>query len=145
MAYYDVTAFTSTTIVTATVKQISMVESYLALTRLALLENGAKFDADGILNADTALGQVYCRYQIIPATNGMTSLDAIVAPLQALLGKYGTLTGKQYGGSTVTRTCTARCIAANAIEVTVDDTAMAAGSRARTYFDLSWEKLTEWA
>ena len=64
MAYYDITAFAGTTIVSETVKQVAMTDTKEAISRIVLLENGAKFDADGTADADLVLGQVTARYQI---------------------------------------------------------------------------------
>jgi hypothetical protein len=146
MAYYDITAFAGTTITGENVKQVSMSDTKAAISRIQLLENGAKFDADSTADADLVLGQVAARYQIVPPGNGMILLDGYVASLAGLLGKRGTLTGKQYGpSSTVTRTCTARCMSAVSEEVTVDDAPMSGTRRQRVMFTLEWEKLTEWA
>lgn len=144
MAYYDITAFDGVTIASTNVKQVSMVDTGEALTRVYVLENGAKFDADGTADADLALGRVLVQYQIVPTNNGMLSLDGYVATLEGLRGKHGTLTGKQYGTTTATKTCTARCFLAQSVEYTTADPPMSADRRQRAYFDLGWEKLTEW-
>lgn len=146
MAYYDITAFAGTTIVSETVKQVAMTDTKEAISRIVLLENGAKFDADGTADADLVLGQVTARYQIVPAGNGMILLDTAVATLAGLLGKRGTLTGKQYGpSSTTTRTCTARCLSAVSEEVMLTDPPLSGSRRQRVMFTFVWEKLTEWA
>lgn len=147
MAYYDVTAFAGTTIVTANRKQVSMVETAIALTRLYTLENGAVFDADGSSDSDEQLGVVNCLYQIIPDANGMVSLDTHVNTLEALRKKRGTLTGKQYStAATITETCTARCLSVDPEEYTVNSgPPMAAGNKQRVYVRIRWQKITEWA
>lgn len=146
MAYYDVTAFAGTTIVTANRKQVSMVETDFPVTRLVTLENGAILDADGSADSDLQLGEVIVRYQIIPDANGMLSLDSHVAALEAMRLKRGTLTGKQYGASTVTETCTARCMDVAPEPYAADSgPPMAAGNKQRVFVVVRWQKLTSWA
>lgn len=146
MAYYDVTDFAGTTIVSATVKQLAMSDTTRVISRIGYLENGTKFDADGTADADTTPGQVIARYQIIPATAGMVALESVIAPLVALRGKRGTLTGKMYSPTvTTTRTCTARCIDAVKVEVNESGPPMLGTRRTRVELVMVWEKLTEWA
>lgn len=146
MAYYDITVFDGTTIVNTARKQVGMVETAEVVVRMGVLENGAKYDADGTADADVTLGQVIARYQVVGASTGMTSLNADVSGLMALRGRHGTLTGVERAASPVTVTCTARCVEVSPEEYNVDNGPPAtADFRQRIFATVVWEKLTEWA
>lgn len=144
MAYYDVISFASTLLTSATIKQVEMFETEQAITRMVALENGAIFDADGTVNADLSLGKVYVRYQIIPDSPGMGALNTLVAVLKSIDGKHGQMTGKQYGTSTVTVTCNARCESVVQEPYTISQPPMTANATQRTFVNVVWQKKTEW-
>ncbi len=141
----DVTKFISTDLITTGRKQLSMVETSQVMSRIGIMENGVKFDADGASDADVALGQVIVRYQILPDTAGMTAVNTHIAALKALEGKQGTLTGKERAAVEKTYTCTARCRGAVQEEITVDSgIPMTATANILVYVTMTWEMKSAW-
>ena len=98
-------------------------------------------------DADTSLGQVTARYQILDTTTaGVTALNSAVRTLEALRGKHGTLTGVERASTDDSYTCTARCIDVVTEEYTITSgPPMTAAGKPRAFVTLTWEKLTEWA
>lgn len=147
MAYYVITAFDGTTLVTTGRDMVEMNETAVVVSRVGYLENGVKFDADGTADGDVTLGQVTATYKIKSTANGMTSLNSGVAALAGLRNKHGTLTGvERMSPADVTKTCTARCV--DVIQEAYrlrDNPPLVAGMRQKAYVTLVWEKLTEWA
>lgn len=147
MAYYVITAFAGTTIVTSWRDMVAMSETAPVMSRVGYLENGVKFDADASADADVALGQVEARYIVRSDTKGMTSFNTAVATLTGLRGKRGTLTGvERASGGDVSKTCTARCIDITEETYRVrTNPPMHSAFRQQTYITVTWEKLTQWA
>ena len=147
MAYYVITAFDGSTLVTTGRDMVAMSESAAVMSRVGMLEHGVKFDADGTADADVGLGLVTARYRVTSTAAGMTSLNTGVAVLTALRGKHGTLTGvERMTSGDVTKTCTARCVDVIEEEYRLfSNPPMVAKYKQRTYVVMGWEKLTEWA
>lgn len=148
MPIYDVFEFDSQTLISSDKKQVSVTDrSRAPVIRIGLLDNGAKYDADGTADADLSLGSYSVRYQLIGSQGGTTTLNTLMTDLEGLRGKHGTLKGYSYGsnGATTTKTCTARC--ANVIVETIDSSgvSMHYTSRNVVYVTMVWELLTYWA
>lgn len=145
MAVYEITAFAGTTLTSANRCMVAVQDSKPAYIRMGLLENGAKFDADGNSDADTTLGRVRARYLCLPTSSGMRSLDGHVSVFEGIRGKVGTLTGVLTASSSTTRTCTARCVDVTTEEYVVgQQPALAATNRLYAYVTVTWEKKSEW-
>jgi hypothetical protein len=143
MGVYPVTAFDGTTIVGANVDIVGTVDTNsTVVARIGVLENGTKYDADGTDDADLTYGAVSCRYRVFGAANGNASLNSGTAALEALQGKYGTLTATV---DATTKTCNARCTRVITEEYTVDnDPPAGATRRMRAYVSMEWERFSNW-
>lgn len=142
MAYYDITAFDSITFASYFVKMVDMSENAAVVSRIAYLENGAKFDADATTDSDVTLGQVVARFQALPTSAGLANLNTAVAAMTGKRGHYGTLTGTQ---DAATKTCTARCVDVIEEDISIGGFPMVAAKKQRAFVTMVWEKLTEWA
>lgn len=146
MAVYELTTFAGTTLSAATRHMMSFQDSTTVYARMGTLENGAIFDADGTAAADKVLGQVRARFLCVPTLNGSTALATETGVFEGIMGVAGTLSGKQVGASTVTKTCTARCIEVSVEEYSLDgQAALIAGNKLYAYVNVVWQKKTEWA
>lgn len=143
MGVYAVTAFDGTTIVTTGVAVVGTQDTNdIPLTRIGILENGAKFDADGTSDADLTYGAVTCRYQVFGASNGNAALNSALATLEGLAGKYGTLTATVDAG---TKTCNARCTLVTTEEYSVvSDPPVGASRKMRAFVTIDWERFSAW-
>jgi hypothetical protein len=142
MGVYRVTAFDGVSITGANVEIVGSVDTNnIVLRRIGILENGAKYDADGTDDADLTYGAITCRYQVLGAANGNASLNSALATLEALAGKYGQLTAAVDAG---TKTCNGRCVNVTTEEYTLADTPMSASRKMRAFVSIEWERFSAW-
>lgn len=144
----DITAFAGVTLKVAGVDMVNYVDSGdQPLVRVVTLENGAKFDIDGLGDADEVLGQVIVRYKITSPSPGMDAINAKLAVFNSIRKKRGTLTGIEKGAlGNTTFTCSARCRGPRMVAYTVFDNPPLDGDyRQKMLIDVTWEKMSAWA
>lgn len=148
MAHFLLTQFGATPLSNAARKQVAMYETRDVITRIGILDNGAKFDADGTTTmADVALGKIIARFQVTSDTTGLRTLNSNLRALELLAGFRATLTGTEQSdnGTTFSYTCTARCVKADTEDYNVGSgPPMVYTFKQRSFVTLTWEKLTEW-
>lgn len=146
--YLRIVSFNGTTITHANRRQLSYVDNTAVISRIGVLPNGVKYDADGTTTADTTLGKVTTRWSIVPSGNGMDALIFHTNVFESLRGRRGTLVANSYAPEgTTTLTCTARCVDVTLEEYSVDNNGLPliAAARTRAWAVVTWEKLTDWS
>lgn len=144
MGIYPVTAFNGTTIVGANVAIANVGGVHATVvSRIGILENGVKFDADGTNKANTTYGTAVCRYQVLPTSPGNAALNTAIAALEALEGEWGVLTATV---DATTKTCNGRCMYVTTEEYGVaTDPPAGATRKMRAFVVIEWELFSNWA
>ena len=149
MPVLDITNFSTYAIKTTTgnIQMVSYVDTSEVVYRGGYLGDSAtKYDVDGSAAADVRLGQVRCRFKVTPISAGMGQLDTQIAVFENMAGKRGKLTGKRYGpSSTVTYTCTARCVLTQMEDYSVhQNPPLVANQRQQAFINVRWELFSDW-
>ena len=125
----------------SSIRQVAPYETSgdVAVTRIFRLSNGAKFDADGTDAGAVQYGDITAVFRVTGATHQAAVTTALT--LTAKLNTRGTLTGAEYGASSaVSRTCTARCVAAR--QLPRAGLPMAVGRKFQIEIEMTFERFT---